>query len=116
MNDIEIFEHGGTGYCPCMHYGEWRVAIANFGEHFDKEKYEYLERHMQTDEVFVLLDGEATLISGKEFSETKMEKGKIYNVKKGAWHALNMSRDTKVLIVENHNTTRENTEYYYFKE
>ena len=53
MNDIEIFEHGGTGYCPCMHYGEWRVAIANFGEHFDKEKYEYLIKRFGREEQFV---------------------------------------------------------------
>ena len=42
-------------------------------------------------------------------------KGKIYNVKKASWHALSMSKDAKVLIVENDDTTRENSEYYYFR-
>lgn len=115
MKDLEIFEYNGEGYNRTMHYEEWRVAIANFGEHFDEEKFNYLERHLLTDEVFVLLSGEATLIIGKEFSKTKLETGKIYNVKKGIYHALIMERDAKVLIVENHNTCRENTEYYYFK-
>ena len=50
-----------------------------------------------------------------DFSETVMQPGKIYNVKKGTYHALLMERDAKVLIVENHNTGRENTEYYYFR-
>lgn len=115
MKDLEIFEYEGVGYNPTMNYGEWRVAIANHGDHFDRTKYNYLECHLLTDEVFVLLSGDASLITGKEFSETPMEKGRIYNVKKGAWHALLMENDAKVLIVENHNTARENTEYYYFK-
>ena len=115
MKDLEIFEYNGEGYNRTMNYEEWRVAIANFGEHFDEEKFNYLERHLLTDEVFVLLSGEASLIIGKEFSKTNLEVGKIYNVKKGVYHALLMQRDAKVLIVENHNTGRENTEYYYFK-
>ena len=116
MKDLEIFEYEGEGYNRTMNYGAWRVAIANFGAHFDRDRYEYLERHMLTDEVFVLLSGEATLVTGKEFLETKLETGKIYNVKKGAWHALLMERDAKVLIVENEDTSRENSEYFYFKE
>lgn len=115
MNDIEILEYSGEGYNPTMHYGAWRVAIANFGAHFDRERYDYLERHLLTDEVFVLLAGSACLVTGKEFTETPLEPHKIYNVKKGAWHALLMDRDAKVLIVENHDTVRENSEYYYFR-
>ena len=115
MKDLEIFEYNGEGYNRTMNYQGWRVAIANFGEHFDEERYNYLERHLLTDEVFVLLSGEASLIIGKQFSKTNLEVGKIYSVKKGVYHALLMKRDAKVLIVENHNTGRENTEYYYFK-
>lgn len=115
MKDIEISEYHGEGYNPTMHFESWRVAIANFGEHFDKDRYNYLERHLLTDEVFVLLSGEALLITGKDFSETPLLPHKIYNVKKGVWHALLMERDAKVLIVENHNTSKENSEYYYFK-
>ena len=114
MRDIEIFEYDGEGYNSTMNFESWRVAIANFGDHFDRDKYTYLERHMLTDEVFVLLTGEAILVTSKEFSETPMEQGKLYNIKKGVWHALLMNKDAKVLIVENHNTSRENSEYYYF--
>jgi len=115
MNDIEIFEYNGEGYNPTMNYESWRVAIANFCDHFDRSRYTYLERHLLTDEVFVLLSGQASLITGMEFSETPLEPCKIYNVKKGAWHALLMEEDAKVLIVENHNTVRENSEYYTFR-
>jgi len=115
MKDLEIFEYTGEGYDPTMHFESWRVALANFGEHFDRERYTYLERHLLTDEVFVLLSGKASLVTGKEFSETVLLPHRIYNVKKGSWHALLMERDTKVLIVENHNTARENSEYYFFR-
>ena len=115
MKDLEIFEYNGAGYDRTMSFEAWRVAIANFGEHFDRERYNYLERHMLTDEVFVLLSGNAILVTGKDFCETPLLPCKIYNVKKGAWHALLMEKDAKVLIVENHNTLPENSEYYYFR-
>ena len=115
MDGLEIFEYTGEGYDRTVHYGAWRVAIANFGEHCDRDKYNYLERHMLTDEVFVLLSGDAVLVTGKDHNETKMELGKIYNVKAGTWHALLMARDSKVLIVENEDTSRDNSEYHYFR-
>ena len=86
--------------------------MANFGAPFDRNRYTYLERHHLTDAVFVLLAGSASLVIGLEKAETHMEQGKLYNVKKGTWHALLMSEDAKVVIVENHDTCRENTEYY----
>ena len=115
MNEIEIYEHNGRGYDATMHFESWRVALANFGDNFDRERYSYVERHLETDEVFVLLSGNAVLVSGADRAEMPMEMGKIYNVKRGAWHALLMEEDAKVLIVENHNTSRENTEYLYFR-
>ncbi|MBE5775791.1 MAG: hypothetical protein E7337_18035 [Clostridiales bacterium] len=115
MKDIEIFEYDGVGYDPTMHFEAWRVAIANFGEKFDRSRYSYLERHMLTDEVFVLLTGQASLITGKDFCETPLQPCKIYNVKKAVWHALLMEKDAKVLIVENHNTSSENSEIYTFR-
>ncbi len=115
MTDLEIYEHNDEGYDRTMHFGTWRVTIANFGELFDKERYRYLERHLQTDEAFVLLSGNAVLVTGKEFHETPLEPCKIYNVKRNAWHALLLERGAKVLIVENHDTSRENSEYYYFR-
>ena len=115
MRDIEVLEYNGAGYNRIVTFGSWRVALANFGDPFDRDRYNYLERHLETDEVFVLLFGSAVLVSGKDFTETSMEQGKIYNVKRGAWHALLMNEDAKVLIVENDDTARENSEYFYFR-
>ena len=110
--DIEIFEHDGEGYERTMHFEEWRVAFMNYADNFAKMgKY---ERHMLTDEVFVLLCGKATLIVGDEKKEYKMEQNKIYNIKKGIWHATVMSPDAKLLIVENHNTSKDNSEFVFY--
>lgn len=114
-NEIAIHEYTGVGYERTMHFEQWRVAIANYGEKFDAEKYDKIERHLLTDEVFVLLQGKASLVIGKELRSFEMEPGKIYNVKAGSWHNVLLDRDAKVLIVENHNTSLENTEYYPIK-
>lgn len=113
-NDIEIYEYTGEGYEPTMNFGEWRVAIMNWSPALDAvTKY---ERHMLTDEVFVLLEGKASLLIGEEKVTYKMEKYKIYNVKKAVWHGTAMSPDAKLLIVENHNTSAENSEKFFFDE
>ncbi|MBQ9802952.1 MAG: hypothetical protein IJW51_07800 [Clostridia bacterium] len=109
---LEIFAHEGEGYERTMHYENWRVAFLNYAERFDQ--ITYLERHMCTDEVFVLLRGEAKLIVGEEKTEHRLEENKIYNVKRGIWHAVKVSRDAQLLIVENHDTSAENTEYLRF--
>ena len=109
--ELEIYEYNEAGYERTMHYDQWRVALANFGESFDREKFCKIERHLLTDEVFVLLMGKATLIIGEDLKQVEMEHGKIYNVKAAVWHACWMSEDAKILIVENHNTSKDNTEY-----
>lgn len=110
-NDIEIYEYSGEGYEPTMNFGEWRVAFMNYDDTLSTlNKY---ERHLLTDEVFVLLDGKATLVIGESKDVYKMEKFKIYNVKKGIWHGTVCSPDAKLLIVENHNTSAENSEKYF---
>ncbi|HEX8990941.1 MAG TPA: hypothetical protein VF784_04635 [Anaerolineales bacterium] len=76
-----------------------------------------MERHLETDEVFVLTRGAGTIIVGGngpepgEFEAQPMELGKIYNVRQRVWHTVSLSRDAAVLIVENLNTVRENSEY-----
>ncbi len=115
MDGIEVSEHGGAGYLPLVKFGSWRVAIANYAAHFDRATYRYFERHLLTDEVFVLLEGEAELVAGRGAEPLRLETGKLYNVRQGVWHALLLSEDAKVLIVEERETSRENTEYDYFR-
>lgn len=108
---LEILEYGGKGYDRTMHFGEWRVAFLNWAEKFDKGSDFPAERHLLTDEVFVLLAGSATLYIGAELAPVWLEPEKLYNVWAGVWHKVAVSRDAKLLIVENHSTGPENSEY-----
>ena len=114
MEGLEILSYDGTGYDPTMKFGHWIVAIANYEERFDREKYTKIERHMKTDEVFVLLDGSASLAIGMNREVVELEPCKIYNVKAGVWHNILIDKGSKVLIVENSDTSRDNSEYHTF--
>ena len=79
---------------------------------------EWMERHTQTDEVFVLLEGWATLLIGgnqgkiDNIQAVGMASGKIYNVKQNTWHSALLSRDALILIVENRDTGEGNSELF----
>ncbi|MDD4688875.1 MAG: hypothetical protein PHE51_03925 [Eubacteriales bacterium] len=113
MNGVEIYDATKAGYEPAMNYGEWRVAYITHSHGFSKEGWRRIERHTKTDEVFVLLNGSARLIIGEEKEIVEMQQGKIYNVTCGTWHHIFADEGSKVLIVENHNTGADNTDYIY---
>mgnify|MGYP002589303182 CR=1 FL=1 len=117
-NECEVYDYNDDGYKALVYYNGWRVAIINYAEHFDETNFEKIERHLETDEVFILIDGQATLVVGTDCKQIPMEKGKIYNIKKNGWHGIFVNKlypETKVIVVENADTSKENTEYLYIK-
>lgn len=114
---LEIRQYSGAGYQPLIDYGAWRVAILRWEEASLPGNITCMERHTQTDEVFVLLEGQATLILGGNSIKVdgihprKVDPGMLYNVKQDAWHTVLLSRDASILIVENRDTGKDNTEY-----
>lgn len=116
-NLLQIKEYDGEGYLPLIDFGAWRVAYLRFIDELIPENIHRLERHVETDEVFVLLAGQAVLFLGEGEQDIEllhhqvMESGKLYNVKRNAWHACALSRDATILLVENRNTDIENTDY-----
>ena len=44
------------------------------------------------------------------FSQTVLEKQKVYNVTKGTWHYLAVSEDALLIAVENSDTDASNTD------
>ena len=118
LNDyVEIGEHRGEGYSRVIEYDFWTTALINYAPRFDEKNFEYVERHNRTDEVFILIDGTATLIVGEpdKLQYITMEKFKFYNIKKGVWHHIFLNENTKVIVVENSDTGKENTDYHYLK-
>ncbi|MCC8144564.1 MAG: hypothetical protein LUD02_05040 [Tannerellaceae bacterium] len=77
-----------------------------------------VERHLLTDEVFILLSGKALLIEatfGKEgirFDTIPMEKEIIYNIPEGVWHNIALEKEAIVFIFENTGTHLRDCEYY----
>jgi ureidoglycolate hydrolase len=114
---LEIRRYDGPGFQPLIFFGSWRVALMNFTEELLPENILRVERHPQTDEVFVLLRGQATLFVGEgqdrleRFYAQPMEPGLLYNVKPQTWHTIVMSRDAAVLIVENADTGDHNSQF-----
>ena len=112
---LDILEHVGEGYARVIDGPKWTVAEINHADRFDARRISYLERHNLTDETFVLLAGEATLLIGECVERVPLEPLKCYNVKAGVWHNIIVPPGARVLVVENSDTSKENTDYLELK-
>ena len=120
MKPYEIFDYANDGYQKLFHHQSWRIAILNYIDELEIEHIDYVEAHLETDEVFVLLAGTCTLIFAHEkqskiqsFECVALKKHKVYKVPKGTYHACVLSQDAKVLIVEEENTCYDNSPRIY---
>jgi ureidoglycolate hydrolase len=111
---MQIFQWEPPGYQPLVFSAGWQVAILNAEPGFQLENLGEIERHNQTDEVFVLLKGKAVLfcipIDG-DLQIQEMLPNTIYNITRGSWHNLVSSADASWLIVENRDTHLGDTEF-----
>lgn len=114
-NYIEISSYEGEGYTPMIDYNTWRVAILRYCDELLVENIKTMQKHNETDEVFVLLEGNCTLfVSGDrdrvgEITAYRMEPLKLYNIKKGVWHTHTLDKNATVLIIENKDTSAINS-------
>jgi len=117
VNKIEVYTHKGQGYNPFLITEKWQVAQLNYSPEINFQTIDRVERHKQTDEVFILFKGTAILISAKieeyiiKFELIRMNPGTTYNVPKGLWHSIAMDREAIVIIVENNDTHLHDVEY-----
>ena len=114
--ECSVYEYDGEGTKPVIESGDWSVCIKNYKSGNDIELFDYVEKHNLTDEVFILLQGTCVLLVDKsdgactDFTYIPLEKGKVYSIKKGVWHNAVVSRDVKIILVENRGTSNENSE------
>jgi len=114
---LQIHSYEGEGFQPLVAFNGWRVAILNYLDDIHPERNNTMERHTETDEVFVLTKGKGVLIIGGNGSQVDaihsqtLEIGKICNVRRNTWHTILLSRDASVLIVEKRDTGEPNSEY-----
>ncbi|MBQ9926435.1 MAG: hypothetical protein IJO65_00530 [Lachnospiraceae bacterium] len=112
---IEITDFPKTDYMPLVDYEGWRVAVLASCENTTLPKIKTMQKHDETDEVFVLTRGNCTLITAGcgekpgELTLWKLEPQKVYNVKKGFWHNHILDEEGVVVIVENADTCDDNS-------
>jgi len=115
---LEIHAHPDEGFKPLVDYGAWRVAVLNHIDHLDPHNLKDMQRHDETDEVFVLLAGRCILFIGDggdggpgTIRPVDLEPGKVYNVRRGTWHNHTLSEEASVLVIENRDTTVDNSPF-----
>ncbi|MBR2322856.1 MAG: hypothetical protein IKA54_04595 [Clostridia bacterium] len=111
MIEIKNNPKRGSGFDLVHEFEGWKVAFITPAEQYGELKT--VKRHVETDEVFVLINGTATLFTaddGYPLQKTNLEKEKLYIVKKNTWHHLKVSENALLFVVENANTNKDNTQ------
>ena len=114
---IEIRSYASAGYAPLVDYGAWRVAVLNSIDELLPQNIHAMQQHAETDEVFVLLQGRCILFLGEGKQQVErihavdMQPLAAYNIKRGCWHTHTLNPEASVLIVENRDTTDDNSPY-----
>ncbi len=106
---IEVFESTDGGFSTKIIHKGWKAAFITYSAQYDA--LTEMKRHLESDEAFVLLRGQATIYTfdGAK-TETHLAPCKVYNVRQGTWHHVQVSRDALLFVVENSDTSKENTE------
>lgn len=117
MKLYEKFTYDEKGYRTLFQYKDWRVAILNYVDSLRVDQIDYVEAHHETDEIFVLLEGSCYMFlkgkDGIEFELLALEKNHIYNIPANIYHTHVLSEDAKVLLVEQRDTSDENSTRIY---
>ncbi len=122
MKLIEQYHIGEKGYHPFLIRDGWQVAQLNYIPEQEIGNIEKLDIHHLTDEVFILLKGNAVLIGAEingndvNFKVELMLPHITYNIPVGTWHNIAMSQDCEIIIVEKSNTHEGDFEFFPLSE
>lgn len=112
---LSVTSHCGAGIGGTVEGREYTILLLNFLPRLSPDKITDMQRHLETDESFILLQGKAVLFAAAgeeapgELEHYVMEPGVIYTVPKNIWHTQCMTEDAKILLVENSGTVAENS-------
>jgi len=117
MSCIIEYEYEGKGLQRVYENKEWMVGIKNYKPENDIKNIDCLERHNETDELFVLLCGTCILLyaleditnDSFELKAISMELNKVYNIPKGLWHNTVTQQETKLILIEAAATSQQNS-------
>jgi ureidoglycolate hydrolase len=114
---VEIGRCFEQQFKPVIVTGEWRVAVLRQCGKVYPHCIQEVERHNETDEVFILTVGKADLIlleerDGQQIPHViAMELNVAYNVKQSVWHHVVLSADAHIFLFEKADTSTENSDY-----
>jgi ureidoglycolate hydrolase len=115
---VAVAQHFGTGFAPVMDFAGWRVAVSRRNPTASPADFHRVQRHNETNEVFILTQGEAQMVvmdgdtPPTQAHVFHMEPNVVYNVQQGVWHASFLSDDAHVIIFERADTGSENSDTY----
>ena len=114
---LEEIDIQGQGFQPLKDHGSWRIAQLSFDPRVNAlDSLASLGRHFDTEEAFILLQGEAIMVTARtqdrpgSYEAVKFAAGKIYVVRQRQWHAAVLKPGGRLLIVENRDTGADNSE------
>lgn len=116
---VEIGRSFEQTYKPVLGFGGWKVAMLRHCEDVDVTNFQRIERHQNTNEVFILTAGHTDLIvfDGDDVPSAcyvaSMEINVAYNVERSVWHQVVMAQDAHIVIFEREETSIETTDYKY---
>ncbi len=114
---VEVGEWFDEGYKPVLDFHGWRVAVLRYCDGVMPVNLHQVERHRETNEVFILTAGKADLIIfDGDAKPTRayvfpMVQNVAYNIQQAVWHHVLMTPDAHIILFERTNTARENSDY-----
>ena len=115
---VATAEHFGTGFAPVMDFAGWRVAISRGRPDSSPAKFQRVQRHNETNEVFILTQGQAQMVvMAGDMPPTQahvfqMQPNVVYNVQQGVWHSSFLSPDAHIVIFERADTGSDNSDTF----
>jgi len=116
MRQIEVHSFEAEGLKKVYDNGSWFIGMKNYKPANDLANLDCLERHNETDEIFVLLEGGCVLLTAEEtssglaFEALSMESHRVYVIPKGLWHTTITGKDSKLVLVEASGTSEKNSD------
>jgi ureidoglycolate hydrolase len=113
---IQSYEYNKEGMSRVYENEKWTVGVKNWKPANDITGIDCLERHNQTDELFVLLSGECVLVFANEVEDqlqievVRMVPNKVYNIPRSLWHNTVTQKDTKMVLIEDSSTSMDNSD------
>ena len=114
---VEIGSSFEQRYQPVLDFHGWKVAMLRYFDAVASETFYRVERHWNTNEVFILTAGRADLIllEGDQVPTKPyvfpMTVNVAYNIQQSVWHHVVMSPEAHIVLFERSETSLETSDY-----